>query len=175
MDSYDPDILAEGLEVVFCGLNPPAEAARAGHNFASATNRFWPVLHLAGFTDRCLLPTEERCLLDYRCGITTAIARPTRRAAEVSSAEFMAARPAFEAKMRSYAPHILAFLGKSALSAMTGKATIEWGEQLEPFAGALAWVLPNPSGLNRGFNLEALVQAYGVLRLSSHGITFQRR
>ncbi len=38
------DILAPGLPVVFCGINPSAQAAASGHNFGSASNRFWPVL-----------------------------------------------------------------------------------------------------------------------------------
>jgi G:T/U-mismatch repair DNA glycosylase len=41
------DILAKDLVVVFCGLNPSIEAAATGHNFGSASNRFWRVLHLA--------------------------------------------------------------------------------------------------------------------------------
>jgi TDG/mug DNA glycosylase family protein len=30
----------------------------------------------------------------------------------------------------------------------------------------MAWVLPNPSGLNRGFALDALVRAYSELRVA---------
>ena len=56
------DWLAQGLDVVFCGLNPAASAAESGHNFSNATNRFWRVLHLAGFTDICLRPQDERRL-----------------------------------------------------------------------------------------------------------------
>jgi TDG/mug DNA glycosylase family protein len=61
-DIYEPDILAAGLEVVFCGLNP---AAAAGHNFSSRSNRFWTVLHFAGSTDVRSQPHEQRRLLDY--------------------------------------------------------------------------------------------------------------
>jgi TDG/mug DNA glycosylase family protein len=35
------------------------------------------------------------------------------------------------------------------------------------FAGARVWVLPNPSGLNRAFSLQALVAAYQELRNAS--------
>jgi hypothetical protein len=77
---YEPDILAPGLEVVFCGVNPAATAAVDGHNFSNRSNRFWSVLHLAGFTDTRLRPEEERRLLDYGCGITAVVIRPTRRA-----------------------------------------------------------------------------------------------
>jgi double-stranded uracil-DNA glycosylase len=65
LNIHETDILAAGLEVVFCGLNPATTAAAAGHNFSSRSNRFWTVLHLAGFTDVRLQPHEERRLLDY--------------------------------------------------------------------------------------------------------------
>jgi TDG/mug DNA glycosylase family protein len=52
--TYEPDVLAEDLEVVFCGINPATTAAAARHNFSNGSNRFWTALHLAGFTDRRL-------------------------------------------------------------------------------------------------------------------------
>ena len=70
MINYEPDILARGLDVIFCGLNPALSSAVAGHNFSHRNNRFWPVLHLAGFTDVRLQPQDERRLLEYGCGIT---------------------------------------------------------------------------------------------------------
>jgi len=164
--SYESDILAQGLDVVFCGLNPALSAAVAGHNFSHASNRFWTVLHLAGFTDVRLRPQDERRLLDYGCGITAAVRRPTRKASEVSVEEFRQARLTFETRMRHYAPHAIAFLGKSALAAMTDQPHLHWGRQPTEFAGAVAWILPNPSGLNRAFTLDALVGAYNQFRVA---------
>jgi TDG/mug DNA glycosylase family protein len=156
-DIYEPDILAAGLEMVFCGLNPATTAAAAGHNFSSSSrsNRFWTVLHFAGFTDVRLQPHEERRLLDYRCGLTAVVDRPTRRATDVSPEEFRKARPGFEAKMRRYAPRSIAFLGKRVFSAMIDQSDVEWGRHTR-FAGTTAWVLPNPSGLNKAFTLDVL-------------------
>jgi TDG/mug DNA glycosylase family protein len=164
LNSYQADILAPGLDVVFCGINPAASAAADGHNFSNPSNRFWPVLHLAGFTDVRLQPQDERRLLEYGCGISAVVSRPTKRADEVLSAEFLAARPEFETKMRRYAPRVIAFLGKRAFSAMIGRADVGWGRHPQEFAGATAWVLPNPSGLNRSFTLDALVSAYAELQ-----------
>ena len=127
--SYESDILARGLDVIFCGLNPASSAAVAGHNFSNGNNRFWTVLHLAGFTDVRLQPQDERRLLEYGCGITAVVRRPTKRAAEVSPEEFRQARLGFEAKMRHYAPRSIAFLGKRALSAMIGRPDVDWGRQ----------------------------------------------
>ena len=164
--SYEPDILAKGLDVIFCGLNPASSAAVAGHNFSNGTNRFWTVLHLAGFTGVRLQPQDERRLLEYGCGITAVVRRPTKSAAEVSPEEFRQARLGFEAKMRHYAPRSIAFLGKRALSAMIGRPDVGWGRLPTEFAGTMAWLLPNPSGLNRGFTRDALVSAYEELRVA---------
>ncbi len=163
---YDSNILARRLDVIFCGLNPALSAAVAGHNFSNGSNRFWTVLHLAGFTDVRLRPQDERRLLEYGCGITAVVRRPTKRAAEVAPEEFRQARLGFEARMRHYAPRAIAFLGKRALSAMIGRTDIDWGRLPTKFAGTMAWILPNPSGLNRGFTLNALVRAYGELRMA---------
>jgi TDG/mug DNA glycosylase family protein len=163
MSGYDPDVLAAGLDVIFCGINPASSAAADGHNFSNGSNRFWATLQLAGFTDRRLRPEDERQLLRYGCGITAVVARPTSTAVEVASDEFREARPLFEAKLRRYRPRVVAFLGKRALSAMLSTSNVGWGRQPLEFAGATAWVLPNPSGLNRSFTLDALVRAYTEL------------
>jgi double-stranded uracil-DNA glycosylase len=161
-----PDILAPNLAVIFCGINPGATAAAAGHSFVSPSNRFWRTLHLAGFTPVRLRPEEDATLIDYGYGLTAAVARPTRSASEVSPRELAAAGAALEAKVERYAPRFVAFLGKPAYAAIAGKASIPWGLQPDRFGGAAVWVLPNPSGLNRAFTLDALVQAYRALRLA---------
>src|SRR3984885_248383 len=122
--SYQPDILAKGLDVIFCGLNPAASAVAIGHNFSNKSNRFWSVLYLAGFTDVRLQPQDERRLLDYGCGITAVGSRATRRLDEVSNEEYRQARPGFEAMLRHYTPRSIAFLGKKALAAMIAKSVV---------------------------------------------------
>lgn len=166
LSEYESDILDRGLDVIFCGLNPASSAVVAGHNFSNGSNRFWKVLHLAGFTDVRLEPQNERRLLEYGCGITAVVRRPTKKAAEVSPEEFRQARLGFEAKMRHYAPRSIAFLGKHALSTMIGRPDVDWGRFPTEFAGTMAWILPNPSGLNRRFMIDALVSAYAELRIA---------
>jgi len=166
MPDFLPDILAPNLAVVFCGINPGFTAAEAGHHFLSRSNRFWRVLYLSGFTPHQIEPENDRSILQYGYGLTTAVARPTRRAAEVSRNEFTLARTTLEDKIRNLAPYAIAFLGKPAYAGMTGLKTIRWGLQPAPFAGAQAWVLPNPSGLNRGFTTEALTAAYREMRVA---------
>jgi double-stranded uracil-DNA glycosylase len=124
---------------------------------------------IAGFTDVPLRAHEERRLLDYGCGITAVVGRPTWRADEVSLEEFKAARAEFKAKIPRYAPRSIAFLGKRALSAMIGQPVLDWGRLPKEFAGTTAWILPNPSGLNRNFTLDGLVAAYTVFRTTLFG------
>jgi TDG/mug DNA glycosylase family protein len=174
LSRYKPDILGRGLDVIFCGLNPAASAAVAGHNFSNRSNRFWTVLHLAGFTDVQLQPQDERLLLEYGCGVTAVVGRPTKRADEVLLEEFMKARLGFETKIRRYAPRSIAFLGKRALSTMIGQPGVEWGQRPKRFAGTMAWVLPNPSGLNRRFTLDNLVEAYSEFRTALFGSSRMR-
>jgi TDG/mug DNA glycosylase family protein len=49
---------------------------------------------------------------------------------------------------------------------MTGQSDPAWGRQREEFADTTAWILPNPSGRNRSFTLDALVIAYAELRMA---------
>ncbi|TAV83666.1 G/U mismatch-specific DNA glycosylase [Rhizobium leguminosarum] len=160
------EILAPGLSVVFCGLNPALSAVRDGHNFSNPSNRFWRVLHLAGFTPRLLRADEERELLQYGCGLTSAVSRPTKSASELKRQDYLSAAPVLENKIRKFAPANLAFLGKAAYAAISLRADVEWGRQPEEFAGAVIWLLPNPSGLNRAFTLTTLTEHYLELRLT---------
>ncbi|WP_347911974.1 G/U mismatch-specific DNA glycosylase [Pseudomonas grandcourensis] len=160
------DILAGQLAVIFCGINPGMTAAAQGHHFAGRGNRFWRTLHLAGFTPELVQPENDRTILSYHCGLTAVVERPTASADQLSLHEFTAAAADFEQKIARHAPRFVAFLGKAAWSALTGQREIAWGLQPKTFGNASVWVLPNPSGRNRGFSLEQLVTAYRELRLA---------
>lgn len=160
------DILAEQLEVIFCGINPGVMAAAQGHHFAGRGNRFWRTLHLAGFTPQEVRPENDRTLLQYRCGLTAVVERPTARADQLSMQEFAAAAAGFEQKIARYAPRVVAFLGKAAYGALSGQRDVSWGRQPRTFGNAAVWVLPNPSGRNRAFTLDQLVEAYRSLFLA---------
>lgn len=162
-----PDILAKELRVVFCGINPGMRAAASGHHFMGGGNRFWRVLHLAGFTPVQLLPENDRDLLQYQCGLTTVVERPTVRASDVAKDEFRAASPSLAEKIRRYEPLHLAFLGKAGVSAIYTNREVRWGRQDFLFEGAVTWVLPNPSGLNRSFSLDELTVCYRLLRVAA--------
>ena len=161
-----PDILDGQLSVLFCGINPGMAAAASGHHFEGRANRFWRVMHLAGFTPEELRPEDDRRILAYGYGLTTVVDRPTAAADELSRQDFADAAAGFEAKIATYAPRFVAFLGKAAYAALTGTRAIPWGRQPAALEGSIAWVLPNPSGRNLAFSLDRLVEAYTELRLA---------
>ena len=161
------DILAQQLDVVFCGINPGLTAAAQGHHFAGRGNRFWRTLYLAGFTSQQLVPERDRSILEYRCGLTAVVERPTARADQLSTDEFVAAAAAFEQKISRFAPRFVAFLGKAAYCALSAQRDVAWGPQPKTFGNAAVWVLPNPSGRNRAFTLEQLVDSYRQLYVAA--------
>ncbi|NBC98347.1 G/U mismatch-specific DNA glycosylase [Atlantibacter hermannii] len=156
------DILAPGLRVVFCGINPGKSSAHTGFHFAHPGNRFWKVIHQAGFTDKQLLPQEEQQLLDTRCGITMLVERPTVQANEVGLHELRTGGRELIRKINDYQPAALAVLGKKAFEQAFSQRGVKWGKQTLTIGETEVWVLPNPSGLNRA-SLDKLVEAYREL------------
>ncbi|MRT03162.1 G/U mismatch-specific DNA glycosylase [Ewingella americana] len=156
------DIIAEDLRVVFCGINPGLSTAHHGFHFANSNNRFWKVIHQAGFTERLLKPEEEQHLLDTRCGITMLVERPTVEATELVRDELREGGAALTAKIERYQPRALAVLGKQAFSKAFGISKVSWGRQALKIGNTEVWVLPNPSGLNRA-TLDELTASYREL------------
>jgi TDG/mug DNA glycosylase family protein len=166
-----PDVIAPGLDVLFCGINPGLYSGATGHHFARPGNRFWPALHGAGFTDRQLHPSEERLLLDAGCGITNLVNRATATAAEVTRDELAAARHELKRKIRRARPRWLAVLGIGAYRTAFGQPRAHIGEQPERLGPTALWVLPNPSGLNASYQLPELIRLFGELRAACRHVT----
>jgi TDG/mug DNA glycosylase family protein len=159
-----PDVIAPGLRVLFCGINPGLYTAAVGHHFARPGNRFWPALHAAGFTDRLFAPFEERELLLKGFGITNVVERATATAAELSAEEFIAGGRRLQARVRRYRPKFLAILGVSAYRTAFAQPKAQLGLQTEAISETLVWVLPNPSGLNAHYRPADLARLFGDLR-----------
>jgi TDG/mug DNA glycosylase family protein len=162
-----PDVGASDLRVLFCGINPGLYSAATGHHFARPGNRFWAALQGAGFTDRVLHPSDERALLERGYGITNLVARGTATAAELAPQELVAGRRRLRAKVARLRPAIVAILGVGAYRTAFADPRAELGPQPDRFAGALLWVLPNPSGLNAHHQLPELVRLFRRLRLAA--------
>ncbi|WP_431911193.1 G/U mismatch-specific DNA glycosylase [Nonomuraea jabiensis] len=158
------DVLAPKLDVLFCGINPGLMSEATGHHFARPGNRFWPALHLSGFTPRLLSPAEQHLLPSYGLGITNIVARPSAKASELTKEELAEGGLALAAKVAAAAPTVLAVLGISAYRTAFARPKARIGRQDEPVGGARVWVLPNPSGLNAHWTLATIADEMGRLR-----------
>jgi TDG/mug DNA glycosylase family protein len=159
-----PDVIGAGLGVLFCGINPGLYSGATRHHFARPGNRFWPVLHGAGFTQRQLTPWEEQELLSQHCGITNLVARATASAEELTAEELVAGRRKLLGKVQRYAPRFVAVLGITAYRSAFERPKATLGRQDEALGEAMVWVLPNPSGLNAHHQLKDLTRLFSALR-----------
>ncbi|MGH3934129.1 MAG: G/U mismatch-specific DNA glycosylase [Pseudonocardiaceae bacterium] len=165
-----PDVLPgpgdPPLRVLFCGINPGLVSAATGHHFARPGNRFWPVLHGAGFTPRRLRPDEQDLLPALGLGITNIAPRATARADELSVAELVAGGMRLRELVGDLRPVALGVVGITAYRVAFTAPRAVVGPQ--PAVGAtLVWALPNPSGLNAHWSLPAMVAEFARFRLAA--------
>lgn len=161
------DVIAPGLRVLFCGINPGLYTAAVGHHFARPGNRFWPALYAAGFTDRLLSPFDERELLKSGYGITNVVQRTTNSADVLTTEEIVKGGKRLRAKVLRYRPGILAVLGVGAYRVAFAQPKAVVGRQEETIGTTKLWVLPNPSGLNANYQPRDLARLFRELRESS--------
>jgi TDG/mug DNA glycosylase family protein len=159
-----PDVIAPGLRVLFCGINPGLYSGAVGHHFARPGNRFWPALFAAGFTDRLLKPYEEKLLLGYGCGITNIVNSATAQASELTAAALQEGARRLEKTAARFRPGAVAILGIDAYRKAFGRTRAALGRQPEKIAGSILWVLPNPSGINASYRMADLVRLFAELR-----------
>lgn len=156
-------MIADDLDVLFCGINPGLYSGAVGHHFARPGNRFWPALYRSGFTSRLLGPFDERELLAENLGVTNIVRRTTARADELSDEELRRGAQALRRKVRRHRPKWLALLGLGAYRVGFGDAKASVGPQEISIGATRVWLLPNPSGLNAHYQLDALAQRFSEL------------
>ncbi|MFI9201333.1 G/U mismatch-specific DNA glycosylase [Streptomyces sp. NPDC053048] len=166
-DRLVPDVVAGGLRVLFCGINPGLMSAATGHHFARPGNRFWPALHASGFTPRLLKPSEQEELLSYGLGITNVVARASAKADEVTAREFREGGRLLAEKVELLRPAWLAVAGVTAYRTAFGDKRAQIGPQERTIGGTRIWALPNPSGLNAQWTLPRMAEEFGRLRAAA--------
>ena len=169
-DRTIPDVLPEPgtpFRVLFSGINPSLYSAATGHHFARPGNRFWPALHLSGFTPRRLAPSEQAQIAAYGLGITNIVPRATAQAAELSAAELRDGGARLRALVEKYQPRFVAIAGVTAYRTAFARPKAAIGPQQETFGGARLWILPNPSGLNASWTLPKIAEAFRDLRVAA--------
>lgn len=159
-----PDIIAPGLNVLFCGINPGLYSAAAARHFARPGNRFWPALHQAGFTAQLMAPRESHELLLSGYGITTLVRRATATAREIAPSELVAGRRRLARTVGTYRPRWVAILGVGAYRTAFGHPRASIGPQPDVLPGTRVWVLPSPSGANGSYPLVDLIRELRAFR-----------
>lgn len=158
------DVIAPGLRVLFCGINPGLYTAAVGHHFARPGNRFWKALFESGFTDRLLSPFDERQLLQWGYGVTNVVSRATAEADSLTREELIIGGERLAAKVKRYQPRILAVLGMGAYRVAFAQSKATVGRQQSTIGKTILWVLPNPSGLNANYQQDELTRLFRELK-----------
>lgn len=161
-----PDVIAPGLRVLFCGINPGLYSGATGLHFARPGNRFWPALFASGFTPRLLHPSAEMELPALGLGITNLVARTTARADELTQDELREGHRILKQKVADFRPTWLAVVGITAFRTAFGRPKATIGRQDERLGDTNVWVLPNPSGLNAHWTPTTLAEEFRRLRFA---------
>lgn len=148
------DVIGFGLKVLFVGINPGLYSAKIGHHFGRPGNRFWPALHLGGFTPKLFSPYQDHELLKLDLGISNFVERESARADELTSEEIKQGFENLKLKIENYKPKVVAFLGIGSYRVATGNKKAQIGLQDYKIGDSAVWVLPNPSGLNAHFQIK---------------------
>ena len=156
-----PDVLAQGLRVVFCGINPGFVSAAAGAHFANPRNDFWRLLHDAGFTPRLLAPEEQFEVVKFGLGLTNAAARTTRGSGDLRRRDFD--RERLERVVADFAPRAVAFVGKEAYRGLFGERPA-LGPQERTLGDVGLFVLPSTSPANAAVPYSERLRWFEALR-----------
>ena len=144
-----PDLLAPGLDLVFCGTAPSPASYRARAYYANPGNAFWATLDAVGLTPERFTPDRYRELLALGIGLTD-LNKTEYGSDHELSAPAMDAR-ALRAKLRRFRPAAVAFTSKHAASWALGTKSPSYGRQAGRLEDALVFVLASPSGRARSF------------------------
>lgn len=163
-DVLIPDVIAPGLRVLFCGINPGLWSGAVGRHFARPGNRFWPALYASGFTPELFTPDRQDELLALGLGISNVVDRTTARADELTADEYREGARVLTKKAARYRPAWIAIVGITAYRTAFGHPAAQIGPQEARIADSRVWVLPNPSGLNAHWSAAALAEEFARFR-----------
>lgn len=148
------DTVGPAMRLLVCGLNPSVHAADAGVGFVTPSNRFWTAAIGAGLVTEVRDPVGA--LTNHGIGMTDVVKRATRRADELSAAEYRHGFARLERLASWLMPAAICFVGLAGYrAARDRRATAGW--QSRTVGGRPAYVMPSTSGLNAATPLSTLV------------------
>ena len=140
-------MLAPGLAVVFCGINPGRFSDAASAHFANPRNDFWRLLHASGLTPRLFDPSEQFDLLPLGIGVTNAAFRTTPGSGDLRAGDFAGSAERLAELARDLRPGVIAFVGKEAYRGPFRERP-EHGLQQRRLGDTALFVLPSTSPAN---------------------------
>jgi len=162
-ESAVPDVLAPGLRVVFCGINPGFRSAAAAAHFANPRNDFWRLLADADLTPRLLAPDEQWQILDFGFGLTNAAYRTTKGSGDLRRSDFAGSEERFDRLATELRPGLIAFVGKAAYEGIFRERP-EHGLQSRRLGDSKLFVLPSTSPANAAVPYAERLRWFRALR-----------
>ena len=164
-----PDHLAEGLDLLFVGLNPSPYSIAVGHYFGNPRNRFWRAFNLAKLVPVEVSAQDDRMLLEYRIGFTDLVKRPTPGVSHLRAADYREGAGVLKGKLERYRPAVACFHGVTAyryyLRYSENAAEVpSLGPQDRLVGETRLFVTPNPSPANARYSLDDLAGWYRELK-----------
>jgi double-stranded uracil-DNA glycosylase len=173
-----PDLLREGLDLVFVGINPSEFSANAGHYFARPGNRFWPCFSASTLSlparlklgVQRLQPIHDRILPDCGIGFTDVVKNATPNISTLEDAMLVEGGRLLRDKFDHYRPRVACFQGMTGFRPFCRASGLPWGKSdlvlgLQPFClgRVRLFLVPNPSGANAHASRPRQIQWYDQL------------
>jgi TDG/mug DNA glycosylase family protein len=163
-----PDLVGDGVRLLFVGINPGLWTAAAQAHFAKRGNRFYPALYLAGLSQRQIdasegmTPEDANDLRERGIGISNLVNKATARADELTTPELEEGAAQLGAKVGLLRPRVVVMLGLTAYRIAFARPRATMGWQSDGLAGADLLLAGNPSGLNAHQSTTSLAAAFAV-------------
>ncbi|XP_062523112.1 G/T mismatch-specific thymine DNA glycosylase-like [Corticium candelabrum] len=149
-----PDLIREGLDVLFIGINPSLDAAYVGHYYAGNSNHFWACMNESQLvpSDRPLSDVDDDYCLSKGIGFSCLVSKTTRAAIDLTKEEMKKGAEQLREKIIKYKPKIACFNGKGMYELFSGKKC-SLGEQEDrlPDAETVIYVMPSTSARAASF------------------------
>ncbi len=144
-EPYLTDYLRADLNVIFVGAAASVRSAKAGHWYAGPSNKFYLLLHQAGFTPRQFFPEEDATLPDFGIGLTCLHRHRSTTANHLLPPATPGQQQTVREKILRYAPKFACFNGKDVYQMATGNLCVDWGEQTETIGESRIFVVHSSS------------------------------
>jgi TDG/mug DNA glycosylase family protein len=172
-----PDYLAQGLDLVFVGINPGVYSVEYGHYFARPTNRFWPAFSRSVLSApirkrlerEVLRPEDDAALLALGIGFTDVVKVPSAGMDQLGPEDYREWAPRLLERLEFYRPAVACFHGVTAYGKFMrygvreAARSVVLGAQPRQMGQTRLFIVPNPSPRNARVRVEDQIAWYDQL------------